>query len=97
MGTGLPPRRATVGAAGDASEGLVIRYTGTAARAAGTVRFSQGLNGMLAKLGTTMAAGASSATDQRIATLQTRMDDLDRQIADQQTRLDARKKALAHG
>jgi flagellar hook-associated protein 2 len=82
------------GAKGDASEGLVVRYTGTVARAAGTVRFSQGLNGILAQIGTTLAAGSSSSTDARITTLQTRMDNLDRQIADQQTRLDTRKKTL---
>lgn len=82
------------GAKGDATEGLVVRFTGTTARAAGTVRFSQGLGGALAALGTLMAAGAGSTSDARISTLQSRMDNLDRQVLDQQSRLDARKKAL---
>ncbi|MBI3792858.1 MAG: flagellar filament capping protein FliD [Gemmatimonadetes bacterium] len=86
--------QALTGAKGDASEGLVVRYTGTTARAAGTVRFSQGLGGALTALATNMAAGAGSTSDARIATLQTRMDDLDRQVTDQQQRLDNRKKAL---
>ena len=82
------------GAAGDASEGLVIRYTGTTARAAGTVRFSQGLNGVLARLAATMAAGSTSVTDQRITALERSVTDFAKQITTQQARLDAHRASL---
>lgn len=81
-------------AKGDDSEGLVIRYTGTTARAAGTVRFSQGITGMLTKLATNMAAGAGSVTDARIAALQSKMDRLDALVVDQQKLLDTKKATL---
>lgn len=86
--------QALTAAKGDASEGLVIRYTGSTARAAGTVRFSQGVNGMIAKLTASMSSGAGSVTDARVAQLQARMDRLDRQILDQQKLLDNRRVSL---
>ena len=82
------------GAKGDASEGLAVRYAGTTARAAGTVRFTLGVMGTLARLTSRMASDTGSTSDAQVETLTARADALDRHATDIQARLDARKEAL---
>lgn len=92
--------QALTGGSGDASDGLVVRYTGTTARAAGTVRFSLGINGLVARLADALSAGGSTSTggtsntDTQITNLQKRISSLALQVNDVQSRLDARKATL---
>jgi flagellar hook-associated protein 2 len=81
------------GASGDASAGLVVRYTGDTARAAGTVRFSLGVGGTLARVAQTLAADSSGAALQ-MTTTASQADALDPRLDDIQKRLDARRDAL---
>lgn len=81
------------GATGDASAGLVVRYTGATARVAGTVTFGLGVGGVLARLANEIAAESSGAAQQsQTATLQA--DAIDPRLDDIQKRLDARRDAL---
>jgi flagellar hook-associated protein 2 len=82
------------GASGDPSAGIVIKYTGATARAAGSISLTLGVGGEISKIATSYAdGGPSSAAAQqtsnteRATTLQSRIDDLTQ-------RLDARRAAL---
>jgi flagellar hook-associated protein 2 len=81
------------GAEDDASEGLVVRYTGSTIGSAGTVTFGLGVGGLLARLADQIAAESGGAAEQsRTATLQA--DAIDPRLDDIQKRLDARRDAL---
>ncbi|MBI2795773.1 MAG: flagellar filament capping protein FliD [Gemmatimonadetes bacterium] len=82
------------GAAGDASEGLSIRYSGTTARAVGTVRFTLGVMGRLGRLVASMGTDAGSTSEAQALALTSQADALDRRVTDIQARLDARRQAL---
>lgn len=81
------------GARGDASEGLVVRYTGTTARSAGSVGFSLGIGGALARAAGTLASDSSGAALYVQSTAQ-QADAIDPRLDDIQKRLDARRDAL---
>ena len=83
-----------VGATGDASEGLSIRYAGSTARAAGTVRYTLGVMGTLSRLASRMASDTGSTSDAQVERLSAQATSFDRQSVDIQARLDARRVAL---
>lgn len=82
------------GGVGDASEGLILQYTGTTARTAGTVMLTLGVGGALAKV----AAGMTTENSGSIATIatneQTRSASLSTRSVKIQNRLDTHRAAL---
>lgn len=81
------------GATGSATEGLVVRFTGVDARAAGTVALTLGVGGMLARAAQLLASDSSGAAVQ-VTSTSTQADALDPRLDDIQKRLDARRDAL---
>lgn len=82
------------GATGDPTEGIVIKYTGTTARAAGTLGFSTGVGGTLAKIADDLAADNSGAVAVQSTNASTQSDNLTARISDIQSRLAARRQQL---
>jgi flagellar hook-associated protein 2 len=82
------------GGSGDASESLIIRYTGTTARAAGTVAFSLGAGGVVERNAIALAASNTGSVAVQAATAKTQADNLQIRINDIQQRLDTRKATL---
>lgn len=81
------------GAVGDASEGLAVLYSGSTARAAGSLMFSSGVGGMLYRASQVLAAEGSGASLQANNT-RDQADALDQRLEDITKRLDARRDAL---
>jgi flagellar hook-associated protein 2 len=81
------------GGAGDASDGIALRYTGAAARAAGVVTLALGVGGTLSRAANALAADNTGAALQVTASSE-QADALDRRLDDIQKRLDARRDAL---
>jgi flagellar hook-associated protein 2 len=82
------------GASNDASAGIVLRYAGTSARAAGTLSLSLGVGGMLSNIATILAGGGGAGIAAQEDASQTRVNTLTTRISDLQARLDARRAAL---
>lgn len=82
------------GGAGDASESLIIRYTGTTARAAGAIAFALGAGGLVERNAIALAATNTGSVAVQAATAKTQADSLQTRINDIQRRLDARKATL---
>ena len=84
----------------DPAAGIVVRYVGSTARAAGTVRFSLGVNGLLTRLtevlsaGGTTTSGVTSSTDLQITNLQRRSSTLAQQMTNITSRLAVRRATL---
>jgi flagellar hook-associated protein 2 len=86
--------RTLTGADGGATEGLIIQYTGTTARAAGEVRYVLGVGGLLDRVveptirtNDGVIAMQISSIDRSIVTMNKRLDDIE-------TRLEVRRQAL---
>lgn len=82
------------GEKGTTVEGLVLQYTGTAARAAGTFALSLGVGGTLASLASSLAADGSGVAAIEADAADTASTALSARITAIQHRLDARRAAL---
>ncbi|MFI5309593.1 MAG: flagellar filament capping protein FliD [Gemmatimonadales bacterium] len=81
-------------ASSDASAGILLRYSGTAARDAGTIALSIGVGGMLDGVATALAADNTGGAAVQMQDAAASADTLTARMADIQTRLDARRAAL---
>lgn len=84
------------GASSDASAGIIVRYTGTTARSAGTIALSLGLGGLENQIATGLTAANTGAianeitqTQQSASDLQNQIDTIQQQLATEQTNLTA--------
>lgn len=82
------------GATGDATEGIIVRYTGTTARTAGTLAFSTGVGGLMATLAKADSQDVTGAAATQSVAATERADNLQANINDIQNRLDRRKATL---
>ncbi len=82
------------GAKGDASDGIMLRYTGTAARSAGSLAFSIGIGGTLGSIATGFAADSTGVAAQAATNATSNAADIGNNIAGIQARLDARRAQL---
>ncbi len=84
------------GASGDASAGIILRYTGTTARSAGTVALSLGVGGLMNQISSNLNAANTGSialeitqTQSSADALQTQIDSINQQLATEQTNLTA--------
>lgn len=81
-------------ATGDSSEGVVLQYTGTMARAAGTFALSLGIGGAMAKVALSLSDAITGTATVEASNSTQAATDLQSRIADVQRRLDAHRAAL---
>ncbi len=82
------------GAAGDATDGLALRYTGTTTGAMGTVRVSLGVGGVIKQMAEAIVAAGAGSIDQQLQALSSRADGLSNRASRAETLLAARRAAL---
>jgi flagellar hook-associated protein 2 len=82
------------GASGDASEGIILQYTGTTARSAGTVAVTLGVGGTLDQIASNLAATNTGGVAEEITATQAESDLMASRITDIQARLAAEQATL---
>ena len=91
-GTGLG--QVLTGASGDASAGIAIQYTGSTARAAGTIALSTGIGGALGAITTSLTTAPEAGINAQITAAKDSATAMQARIDSIQQRLAARKDAL---
>jgi flagellar hook-associated protein 2 len=82
------------GSSGDASAGLIVRYTGTTSGSAGTVALSLGVGGLMNQIATGLNAANTGAIALEVNQTQTSADNLQSQIGNIQQQLAAEQTSL---
>ncbi|MHB1298122.1 MAG: flagellar filament capping protein FliD [Gemmatimonadaceae bacterium] len=82
------------GAVGSPVDGLTVQFRGTGARAAGSVGFSLGVGGMLARVAGSFASESLGGAASQVTSAEEQASALDSRLADIQARLEDRRTAL---
>ncbi|HEX7241033.1 MAG TPA: flagellar filament capping protein FliD, partial [Longimicrobiaceae bacterium] len=82
------------GAAGGATEGLAVKYTGSTARAAGSVGFVLGTGGMMTRLVDQLTRAGDGTVSGQVDSLRRSIDSLNSRAEEVQKRLEVRREAM---